>query len=61
MSEQYWEKQYDLAEIAEAVQTCRDAHYYIMRTTNFWYDVAAQEASKLLCVAASDLRLQLKS
>lgn len=40
----------------EAIRTCRNAHYHLMRDKRFWYDKSLQEASKLLCVAASDLQ-----
>lgn len=42
----------------EAIATCMRAHYYLMANKRFWYDKDLQEASKLFCVAASNLRLR---
>lgn len=43
---------------AEAIRICLSAHFYLWSDKRFWYDKALQEASKLLYVAASDLRVQ---
>lgn len=43
----------------EAIAICLSAHYYLMRNKRFWYEKDLLEASKLLCVAASDLRAGL--
>jgi hypothetical protein len=41
----------------EAIGICVRAHYYLMKANrNFWSDKGDMEASRLLCVAASDLR-----
>lgn len=41
---------------AEAIATCVRIHLYFMAMRRFWYDKDLQEADKLFCVAASDLR-----
>ena len=40
----------------EAIRICMSAHYYLMSNKRFWYEDHLKEASKLLCVAASNLR-----
>jgi hypothetical protein len=45
--------------IREAIDLCTRAHYRIMANPRFWYDKALIDASRMLCVAASDLRCML--
>lgn len=44
----------------EAIRVCMSAHYYLMSNKGFFYEKSLQEASKLFCVAASDLRYSLR-
>lgn len=34
-------------------------HYYLMDNPRFWYDKGIQEASKICCVIASDLKVEI--
>jgi hypothetical protein len=36
------------------------AHYYLMSNRRFWYEKGLQDASKILCVIASDMREALR-
>lgn len=40
----------------EVISKVLRIHYYLMESPRFWYDPALIEASKVLCVIASDLR-----
>lgn len=37
------------------------SHYRLMDNPRFWYDKALIDASRILCVAASDLHLEIRS
>jgi hypothetical protein len=41
------------------IQKLLNFHYLLMEDKSFWYDKALQEASKILCKAASDERQKL--
>ena len=40
----------------DAIELLMHAHYYLMRDRRFWYDKSLIDASRILCVLASDLR-----
>jgi hypothetical protein len=42
--------------VDQAIKFLRHAHYHLMDHAGFWSSRSLQEASKLLCVAASDLQ-----
>ena len=44
----------------EAIQILMSAHYYLMDSPRFWYDKGLLEASKIICVQASDLRVEVR-
>ena len=37
------------------------AHYYLMGSKRFWYDRGLLDASRILCVAASDIWRKVKA
>ena len=43
----------------EAVRMLLSAHYKLMDDPRYWYDAALKDASRILCVAASDLRKEI--
>lgn len=44
----------------EALELLLRAHYRLMDLSRFWYEKDLIDASALLCIRASDLRLELK-
>lgn len=49
-----------IEELRLAIRMLMGAHYYLMGNPRFWYDDALIEASKIICVTASDMRVELR-
>jgi hypothetical protein len=45
---------------AEARALLLRAHYRLMDNPRFWYERPLIDASRILCVAASDLRIEME-
>ena len=51
-----WAGELEALTIEKAISLCMRVHYRIMDNPRFWYDPALIDASKMFCVAASNLR-----
>lgn len=43
-----------------AIETLMRAHYHLMDNPRFWYDRGLLEASKVICVTASNMRKEAR-
>lgn len=53
----YVDKMYEYADL-DVVKFLMDAHYHLMKDKKYWNDPGEIDASRILCVTASDLRVK---